>query len=199
MKRVMPSKGFYADEHEFIEKLSQDASKASRFGKFSETVASGGEVRLQVKGDSIRGTLPGDMLVFERCLWDKTRPGDIVLFRVGERVMARRVVRPTFQDEKFVFLTKSDASPHLDRPLEPEHVMGRLKAVERGGKKLPSTFLRGSFVYRFTEYGTRSFFEKILDLLLMPVPQRIRPTVWFRRRRDQALEASRTRHSSSSH
>lgn len=186
MNSVMPLKGWYADEHEFIGKLTKDASKASRFGKFSATVSSGGEVRIPARGDSIHGTRKGDVLVFGKCQWEGTQPGDILLYRSGERVLAHRVVRTSFNGDKYVFVTKSDTARHLDPPVDPDQILGKLKSVEREGKVLPASRVRGSLLYRFTEYGTRSIVEKVLDMVLTPIPRSLRPTTWYRDFREKA-------------
>ena len=180
MAREMPKKGFYADEHEFIEELTFQADKASHLGSMSAGIAKGGGVKIKTDGISIFGTQPGDVLVFGTCHWEKTRCGDIILVRKGQSTFPRRVVSASFTGHKYVFVTKIDTSDHVFAPIMGDLVIGKLTSIERGSRKLSPSKVRGSLYYRYTECNTRWVLEKILDTLLMFIPKNIRPTTFFR-------------------
>ena len=176
----MPKKGFYADEHEFIEELSFHADKASHLGSMSAGIAKGGGVKIKTDGFTIFGTQPGDVLIFGTCQWEKTRCGDVILVRMGQSTFPRRVVSASFTGTKYVFVTKTDSSDEVFDPIMGDLVIGKLTSIERGSQKLSPSKVRGGFYYRYTECNTRSVIEKVLDTVLMFIPKNVRPTTIFR-------------------
>lgn len=62
--------------------------------------------------------------------------GDIILFWVGEKMMAHRLVRKYIYNSKTILITKGDTSTCFDKPINFENVLGKVIEIEKAKKKI---------------------------------------------------------------
>lgn len=110
----------------------------------SDVLRSGHSVRFCAKGASMHPTIrEGEPITVSPVRPADIRRGDVILYRVGRGVIAHRVVRTTRRPEgTLVFLPRGDALWTSDEPVEESGVLGRVVAVERGGRTLDPSALR---------------------------------------------------------
>jgi signal peptidase I len=97
-------------------------------------------VRCRAKGGSMFPTFrAGEAITVAPVKPGGVRLGDIVLFASRWGVTAHRVVRVRQAGEGRVFITRGDASMTSDAPVEASAVLGRVVAVERGGRTVHLT------------------------------------------------------------
>jgi SOS-response transcriptional repressor LexA len=101
-----------------------------------QVLRSGRTVDLELRGHSMApGLRDGDLLAVEPL--DRPVPGDVVLARLGDLLMAHRVL--AFDGERAVL--RGDASRRVDS-LPLDHLLGRVVAVRRRRGRLERLFRR---------------------------------------------------------
>lgn len=110
----------------------------------SEVLRSSGKLRLQVTGWSMLPSVwPGDTLVVERVTNESVSAGDIVLFGRDRRLFAHRVVTRARHELDSAIVTRGDAMPAADPPIEKNELLGRVSHILREGRFIkPSRSLR---------------------------------------------------------
>ena len=98
-------------------------------------LAHGRTIKFSAPGGSMRPTIRGGEVIHV----EPVRPaaiaaGDIILFHQGTRIVAHRVVRVAQSGGVRAFLTRGDAAFAADPWVVAGAVMGRVIAVERGGR-----------------------------------------------------------------
>lgn len=91
---------------------------------------------LHVCGTSMHPAIrKGDVVRVVECELHALRPGDVVLLRVGGLLCVHRLVRVMRNDavKTPLFQTAGDAVSHLDQPVLPDAVIGRVETVVRNG------------------------------------------------------------------
>jgi len=105
------------------------------------SLARTGRLRLRVTGSSMLPAIrPGDVLRVERCDAGALSPGEVVLYRRGERLFAHRAVRrgpPSLA-------LRGDTLDADDAPVEAGQVLGRVVAIERRGREIHPGHSRGA-------------------------------------------------------
>lgn len=92
-----------------------------------------GRLRLRADGSSMLPALhPGDVLDFEACVHAQMQPGEVVLFRRGERLVIHRVLERTADG----LLTQGDGLARPDVPVDAADVLGRLVGRSRAGRAI---------------------------------------------------------------
>jgi hypothetical protein len=61
----------------------------------------------------------------------------VVVFRRGDRLIAHRVLRIYHRQSEPIFITKGDHIRRFDPPANADEIVGRVLAVERGGRQMP--------------------------------------------------------------
>lgn len=90
-----------------------------------------GKLRLAVVGSSMLPAIrPRDLLIIRRCTIQAARVGDVVLFARGERLFAHRVIAAGAK----ALVTRGDALPAPDDPVEGSELLGRVERVVRRGR-----------------------------------------------------------------
>jgi hypothetical protein len=114
-----------------------DASNAVACGLAGEIVQTFGEVRLRVFGTSMApAILPGDLVSVQRAGLGEISTGEIVLFaRRGGLAMHRVVGRTTALGQPCL-ITRGDRLRHNDAPVSSTELLGRVRFIERGGRRL---------------------------------------------------------------
>jgi signal peptidase I len=94
-----------------------------------------GHIHMRVLGTSMVPALRAfDIVLVNPCAIDEASPGDIILFAVGVRVFAHRVLRIDSDAHSPVIITKGDALRHADQPVRSSQLLGRVVATTRGGR-----------------------------------------------------------------
>lgn len=101
----------------------------------------------------------GDYLLVAPVVFGSLRRGDVAAFDSGGRSISHRIVGRAAAG----FITQGDANQYRDKAcLGPEHLIGRVMALERQGKRLP---VRGGMpgrlqgaILRFINQGRRFIF-----------------------------------------
>jgi signal peptidase I len=91
-----------------------------------------GEARVRVLGTSMLPSIgPRDVLLVRRCPIERAAVGDIVLFAIGVRLFAHRVVEIGANSAAPHLITKGDAHRVADAPVSPHQLLGQVVAVSR--------------------------------------------------------------------
>jgi signal peptidase I len=103
-------------------------------GKLSlacDILRSGGTLRLQALGTSMLPCIwPGDVLTLQSISGDDITVGDVVLFVRAGRFFVHRVVRK----EGSGWITRGDAVPQNDPPVEITELLGTATSIQRNGR-----------------------------------------------------------------
>jgi len=102
----------------------------------ADVLRSQGKLRIQVTGWSMFPSIrPGDALFVDRINSSDISEGDIVLFQRDRRLFAHRVVANT-SGGVFPIVTRGDAMPQPDSPLDETELLGRVSSILRDGKQI---------------------------------------------------------------
>jgi len=113
--------------------MMEDQASATKCNLVAEVVRTFGEARLRVAGFSMLPTLlPGDFVTVERCGIENFRPGEIVEYSRGGRLITHRVVEQRGNQ----LLTLGDSTRHSDAPVQPEEIIGKVVSIVRGGERM---------------------------------------------------------------
>jgi hypothetical protein len=100
-------------------------------GMLAEALAGGRAVTLALEGDSMSPALaPGARLRAASCDTGRARPGDILLYRAGKRLVCHRLLLTRGSGASWAGLTSGDARPHVVTWVGADDVLGRVVAVE---------------------------------------------------------------------
>jgi hypothetical protein len=116
-----------------------------------DLLSKGYSIRFRPAGHSMHPTIrDGEAVVVEPVEPLVVRRGDILLYRAGARIIAHRVVRiESGEGAVYVWTLRGDAVKGCDAPVSAEQILGRVVAVERGGRlripgSAPSALRRGA-------------------------------------------------------
>jgi len=107
-----------------------------------EELAQGALLRLRVAGHSMAPLIErGDLVLVQRANLEDLRRGDLLLVeQAGDFLVHRLVATPRWRGARSCgpdthrVRTKGDNASYADLPLPPQDVLGRVVAVEKGGK-----------------------------------------------------------------
>lgn len=163
-------------DKEFRQFLDTNIEKASKFGKYFETLAAGKPLGMVINDGTNAPVLqPGDKCTITPCNMESLQKGDLAFVRVGEKAVFRRVIRKEITKKEVTLLVKAESSPGLDPPIKAGMLLGKLTALERKGKKVNVAFLRGDFWQHFTDFGTLPPHQRLLQILIsfLPIKSRV--------------------------
>jgi fructose-1,6-bisphosphatase/inositol monophosphatase family enzyme len=125
----MPSKGIRADVVRSSDAVLNIAS---------ELLARGCNVRFKAAGCSMHPTIAdGETVILAAIQPIDLRAGDVVVARVGSRLVAHRIVSVTPEAPAPVrVVLRGDAAASCDPPVRPEDVLARVVAVDRSGRQV---------------------------------------------------------------
>lgn len=96
-----------------------------------------GKIQLKVAGASMVPALwPGDLVTLRHCDPTELQPNWIVVFRQNERLVTHRLVRRVGGR----LVTRGDACPYYDDPLDAREVLGRVEGILRDGRPVSLKF-----------------------------------------------------------
>src|SRR5438445_13807981 len=104
-----------------------------------ELLRSGNRVRFRAVGASMQPTIEdGELITVAPVELAAVKRGDILLYRGERGLIAHRLVglRRSAKGEDVRYALKGDASVDRDDPVQPEQVLGRVVAVQRGGRRI---------------------------------------------------------------
>jgi hypothetical protein len=97
----------------------------------ADALASGGTIKLRAFGSSMLPSLwPGDVLTIEGPSCSPV-PGDIVLALQNQRPFIHRVQEKRNCHDCLEWITRGDAVPQDDPPVQASEILGRVSLVER--------------------------------------------------------------------
>jgi signal peptidase I len=103
----------------------------------AEVLRSSGKLRLRATGVSMLPAIwPGDILSVRNHDTAEALPGDIVLFAREGRLVAHRVVERTLCQDRIQWVTRGDSVGSNDAPISSHELLGRVKAIVRGSRRL---------------------------------------------------------------
>ena len=115
---------------------------ATRIGLFDavvrEALTAGVTVRFRAAGASMYPTIrDGETVSIAPVELADIVYGDVLLYRASGRLLAHRVVGLTASRERLVVHVRGDAKRACDAPVDGSDVVGRVIAVDRGGRVIP--------------------------------------------------------------
>lgn len=120
-----------------LDAQSRDQHKRSLV---AEVLRTAGTLRLSSRGHSMLPTLwPGDLLAIDAQSFTQVQVGDVVLYTRDERFYIHRVLRKNETAAGTSLLTRGDAMPEADAPIQPNELLGKVVSVERAGQTVPVT------------------------------------------------------------
>jgi signal peptidase I len=106
-----------------------------KLGLTAEMLCRRGIVRLELRGSSMLPSLwPGDLLSIQSASVDEFVPGDIVLVMRDGRSFVHRMIERQQGQDRLWWITKGDAVPRNDAPVEASELLGRVAGVRRGNR-----------------------------------------------------------------
>ena len=104
----------------------------------SEVLRRFGEARLRVAGTSMLPAIrPADILLVRAVDITSVVLDDVILFEMGQRLFAHRVVDAGLDSDPRVLVTRGDMHAHDDPPVTEAHVLGRVEGQLRNGVAVP--------------------------------------------------------------
>jgi hypothetical protein len=124
----------------------RQAREQSRNNLAIEVLNKTGLLRLSAFGHSRLPTLyPGDILTIRREPLTAIHSGDVVLYTRGDRFFIHRNLGSVQTASGGALVTRGDSMPHVDEPVTPVELLGRVIHIERAGELKsvpPCTLLR---------------------------------------------------------
>lgn len=110
-----------------------DTTTCARMELAQETLRQFGYLRMRATGGSmVPAIAPGDVLKFRACTADQAEPGQVILVRHPQRLVAHRLLAR----QAGLLLTRGDALAATDAPVAAADVLGVLVEQQRGRQPL---------------------------------------------------------------
>ncbi|MBM3462541.1 MAG: hypothetical protein FJX76_10620 [Armatimonadetes bacterium] len=146
----MAVSGAYSINPEFSDHLNSLAGN-SQHRACASRLAAGQQVSVDAADHTMAPVIwPRDKMVFGFPDVNAIEPGEIVLFRHDDRLVARRVVRKEIRAREDVFVTRCESGERQDVTVDATQVLGRLLFLERGPLRIPASELLPGWVTRLT-------------------------------------------------
>jgi signal peptidase I len=122
----------------------------------ADVARSFGEVRLRVTGASMLPAVwPGDVIIVRDCDSADLQPGNIVLYKQQDKLVAHRITRLCGN----LLITRGDSLRHDDPPVKKANILGQVVRLVRNGRVVnPSQSLRlpvGSRILQRSDFCKR--------------------------------------------
>ncbi len=121
------------------EEMEGSSLDDKRFWSVALTLTEGGnQARFKPSGSSMSPFIrDGETVTVTSCSPKELKFGDIILYAISSDPITspkriHRVIGKSFLNGKFLLLTKGDACPSPDAPVDLEQVLGKVSAVEKG-------------------------------------------------------------------
>jgi signal peptidase I len=94
-------------------------------------------IRFRAQGGSMMPVIErGDIVTVVPADAGNLRVGDVVLYQSGSIAVVHRMLMQYSRGGSTWLLTKGDAMPEADSPVEAGRLIGRVVSIERGGRRL---------------------------------------------------------------
>jgi len=124
--------------------MKRNLAAAAIVWQLKKTVDTGKAVRVRVQDETMRPVLePGDYIEVGRMSPNELRSGDLLFLHQGDMLRVRRFSGLTRVGDKPHVLVRAEGSRETDSPVPVAHVIGRIQAAERDGKRLRIRGLSG--------------------------------------------------------
>jgi len=163
-------------DKEFKQFLDTNVEKASKFGRYMETLSAGKPLAMVINDNTNAPWLqPGDKCTITPCSLEGLQIGEFAFVRIGEKSGFRRVIKKVIRKKETYLMTKADSAKEVDPPVKASMILGKITMLERKGKKVHVGFLKGDFWMKFTDYGITPPHKKLLQFLikLLPIKSRM--------------------------
>ncbi|HET6929643.1 MAG TPA: signal peptidase I [Candidatus Acidoferrum sp.] len=115
---------------------STEAFSALGSDLVEEIVRNSGWACVRVRGTSMTPAVqPGDLLTIQHTNFQEISIGQIVLYARGGRLITHRVVEKSGGPQAPHLITRGDRVAQNDSPVSPDELLGRVKFIERGGRR----------------------------------------------------------------
>lgn len=119
-----------------VSNQSSEAFSALGSDMVEEIVRNFGRACVSVRGTSMTPAIhPGDFLTIQHINLQEISVGQIVLFSRGGTLITHRVVEKSEGPHSPHLVTRGDRVVHNDSPVSPDELLGRVKFIERGGRR----------------------------------------------------------------
>ena len=114
-----------------------DERSRLKFSLAVEVLRSAGEARLFVGGGSMLPSIwPGDILEIQRVASEDLAVNDVVVFARENRLVVHRILSLNSDGDEIILITRGDRSHRSDSPVSASELLGKVKMIQRGGRKL---------------------------------------------------------------
>lgn len=104
----------------------------------TELLRTAGNVQLAAFGYSMLPTLwPGDLLNVQARTFVQVDAEEVVLYARDDRFFIHRVLQKTDMEAERFLITRGDALPGPDAPVQPHEILGSVITVRRKGRDVP--------------------------------------------------------------
>lgn len=111
---------------------AKDLLDAPQLSLAAEVLASGGVIRLRVRGTSMLPSVwPGDVLAIQSTARGEVVLGDVVLVLRDDRFCIHRLVERRQDQDCMLWITKGDAVPLSDPPVDDSQLLGKVLFIQR--------------------------------------------------------------------
>ncbi len=108
-----------------------------KFSLAVEVLRSAGEARLFAGGGSMLPSIwPGDILEIHRVASEDLAVNDVVVFARENRLVVHRILSLNRDGHEIILITRGDRSHRSDSPVSASELLGKVKMIQRGGRKL---------------------------------------------------------------
>jgi RimJ/RimL family protein N-acetyltransferase len=118
-----------------------------------QILRNGACLRFLAKGGSMCPSIKnGDILIIEPLDGKKNqaRTGDVIFYQNAQnRIVVHRLIKKCFLKNRLIFITRGDASAGEGEVVSLEQITGRVKAIERNGRKIDISFGLGRLISVF--------------------------------------------------
>ena len=164
----MKQESSYKLNEEFISLLDKEIKKESFFFSSSQS-ASGHKIRFRISDDLMSPSLlPDDRVSVEPASVNEVKVGNLVLIKVGQKPMVRRVIRFIVEESDIYLVTKADASAKEEDPIKDISIIGRVIKLERDGEeiKVPDTSGIIDALASFRTLSPGRLFKEVLSRIM---------------------------------
>ncbi len=93
------------------------------------------QLQLRMQGFSMFPTLqPGDKGIVQKCNACNILPGDIIVFKKNNQLIAHRLIRIEAKARETLYICRGDQNGFEDKPVRENEIVGKLISFERNGR-----------------------------------------------------------------
>ena len=111
--------------------LEQRRRQQARRVVFEEYRRRRASVWIQPRGASMRPLIGSETMLLVEFGAPEAEPGDIILFPLGDVLVAHRLIARQRRQGAEVLIAKGDAEPYFDPPVRPGELLGVVRALRR--------------------------------------------------------------------